>query len=330
MGWKAWLIGVLLLAIAVPAVLYFASLDWARSHAAYVNALPLLDASDDQGEFRIRASELEFRARVAGMQNEGNGVILLHGFPESSIMWTPLIDALADAGYRVVAFDQRGYSPGARPSKVSDYDATLLSEDVIAVADVVGFDDFHLVGHDWGSAVGWVTVFGHAERVRSWTGMAIPHLAAFVNGLHNDPDQQSRSSYMSILRRPMLAEFLLTHSGQRRLNKLLARLPEEHRSDYLAILAEPGALTAALNYYRALDSEQAAASGVLEVGVRTPTLFIWGNKDGVIARSTVEGQRRYLEGPFRELELDAGHALLVEVQGQVIAAVVSHIDAFDD
>ncbi len=326
MYWKTGLIGLLLIALVVPAALYFGSLDWARTHTAHVNALPVLSASDEAGEFRIFVDNLEFRARVDGMQNDGDGVILLHGFPESSIMWMPLVDALASAGYRVVAFDQRGYSPGARPSGVENYEATELVGDVIAVADVVGFDDFHLVGHDWGSAVGWGTSFEHAERVRSWTGMAIPHIGAFVKGVVNDPDQQERSSYFSILQKPMLAEFLLTYGGQARLRKLLARLPDERRNEYLGILAEPGALTAALNWYRSLDAERFATDGSLDITVQTPTLFIWGNQDGVVARSSVESQRPYIAGPYRELELDAGHSLLLEEPEQVISAILSHID----
>ncbi len=328
MYWKMGLAVILLLVLVVPAVLYFGSLDWARSHTAHVNALPVLTPADEEGEFRIAVGDFEFRARVAGMQNDGDGVILLHGFPESSIMWTPLIQAFADAGYRAVAIDQRGYSPGARPAGVENYEATELVADVIAVADAVGFDDFHLVGHDWGSAVGWGTVFQHAERVRSWTGMAIPHIGAFVKGVVSDPDQQERSSYFSILQKPMLAEFLLTYGGQTRLRKLLAQLPEERRNEYLGILAEPGALTAALNWYRAMDTELAAADDSLATVVQTPTLFIWGNQDGVVARSSVESQRPYMTGPFREMELDAGHSLLLEEPKQVISAIVSHIDTY--
>ena len=328
MYWKIALVVILVLVVVVPAALYFGSLDWARSHTAHVNALPVLSSNDEAGEFRIIAGDFEFRARVAGMQNDGDGVILLHGFPESSIMWTPLTEALASAGYRVVAIDQRGYSPGARPTGVENYEVTELVSDVVAVADAVGFDDFHLVGHDWGSAVGWGTVFQHAERVRSWTGMAIPHIGAFVKGVVSDPDQQKRSSYFSILRKPMLAEFLMTYNGQSRLDKLLARLPEEQRNEYLGILAEPGALTAALNWYRSLDTVQIATSGSLDLEVQTPTLFIWGNQDGVVARSSVESQRPYITGPFREMELDAGHGLLLDEPEQVITAILSHIDTY--
>lgn len=327
MRWKRWLLGVVLIVAVIPAMMYFGSLDWSKSHAAFVDGLPIFDATADSRQYRIPARGMEFRARVAGMQSDRDGIILLHGFPESSVMWTPLLDALASAGYRVVAFDMRGYSPGARPGDVSDYVATELAADVVAIADAVGFERFHLVGHDWGSAVGWVTVIQYSDRIRSWTGMAIPHLAAFVDALATSPEQQQRSGYMDILQKPLVPEFLLTYSGQKRLKALLARLPAEQRNEYLAIQAEPGALTAALNYYRALDAGEAAASDIIDVVVTTPTLFIWGNKDGVIARSTVEAQRPFIGGPFRELELDAGHSMLNEAPEQVIEAILAHVKA---
>jgi len=325
MRWKTWLASFVILALAVPTALYLGSLDWGRSHTQYVNALPLLSTDDDRGEFRIKAAGFEFRARVAGLQNKGDSIILLHGFPESSIMWTPLIQPLAQAGYRVLAIDQRGYSPGARPDEIEDYEPATLARDVIALADAVGFDDFHLVGHDWGSAVGWVTVFNHADRIRSWTGMAIPHLGAFNNATLNNADQAQRSKYFATFRTPMLVEFLLTYNGQSQFAKMLERMPALQRKEYLSIQAEPGALTSALNWYRALKSEQVALSGEFEVSVKTPTLFIWGNKDGVVARSSVASQRQYINGPYQEIELEAGHSLLAEKPERVISAILAHI-----
>ena len=97
----------------------------------------------------------------------GDPVILLHGFPETSAMWTPLIEAAASDGFRVVAFDQRGYSPGARPDDVAAYAVPALVDDVLAVADALGFQRFHLVGHDWGCVVGWSVASLHPDRVTS-------------------------------------------------------------------------------------------------------------------------------------------------------------------
>jgi len=123
------------------------------------------------------------------MQNEGQAVILLHGFPETSLVWQPLLNVAAE-GYHVSAFDQRGYSPFARPTEVEDYQMDHLVKDVLAVADKVGFDKFHLVGHDWGSGIGWKTVMDFPERVHTWTSMAIPHIGVFYESVLNHPKQQ--------------------------------------------------------------------------------------------------------------------------------------------
>jgi pimeloyl-ACP methyl ester carboxylesterase len=325
MNWKFWLAGFVVLALAIPAAFYFGSLDWSRSHSHYVKSLPVLSDTDDRGEFRIATSEYEYRVRVAGLQNSGEAVILLHGFPESSSMWEPLITPLADAGYRVLAFDQRGYSPGARPVDVADYEANILVRDVITMADTLGFEQFHLVGHDWGSGAGWLTVFAHAERIISWTAMAIPHFGAFNRAVLNDPEQRQRSAYFEMFKKPMLVEFLLTYNGQSRLKKMLAKTPKKLREEYLSILSEPGALTAALNWYRALDGSAVVTSGIWDVDVQTPTLFIWGTHDGVVARSSVVAQRSFIKGPYRELELDAGHGLIREKPEAVIEAVLTHL-----
>src|SRR5574339_996924 len=104
----------------------------------------------------LHANGMTFRVRKAG--DTGEPVVLLHGFPETSHMWLQLIPKLVEAGYRCVAPDQRGYSPGARPADVEAYAYRALASDVFALADAAGFDRFHLVGHDWGALVGWAAL----------------------------------------------------------------------------------------------------------------------------------------------------------------------------
>ena len=146
---------------------------------------------------------MEFRCRTAGPET-GEPVICLHGFPETSVSFFPLLKAACSfthvharslGGYRVVAFDQRGYSPGARPTDVAEYDYPLIVDDVIAVADALGFERFHLVGHDHGCIVGWCVAAKYQERVASYTPMSVPHPRAFADALMNDPDQTAASQY---------------------------------------------------------------------------------------------------------------------------------------
>jgi pimeloyl-ACP methyl ester carboxylesterase len=301
------------------------SLDWSRTHARATRALPLFDGFGSSSVVRIPVGDQEFRARIAG--TSGDGVILLHGFPVTSAMWEPLLASAASAGYRAVAFDQRGYSPGARPEGAERYAAPELIADVLAVADRVGFERFHLVGHDWGSAVGWGVVLQKPERVVSWSGLSIPHPAAFLAAVEGDPDQRQRSAYFRFFSTPYVPEVFFTfnrHAVMR--SDVYAPMAPAQRDEYLRVFAEPGALTAALNWYRAIALSRQANAGI-SPEVQRPTLFLWGTSDPAVGRSSVEAQRKFMKGPYREVELDAGHWLMEEQGPRVIEEVLAHWSA---
>lgn len=329
MPWKAILPVLLLLLLFVPAVLYVGSLDWSDQYSTHVATLPQYAKGANAGTYRLAVGPYEYRIRIAGMQNTGPNLILLHGFPESSIMWEALARRAAREGYRVLAFDQRGYSPGARPGTVAAYPIDTLADDVSRVADAVGFTTFHLVGHDWGAAVGWKTVMDHPDRVRTWTAMSIPHFGVFLDAVLHDPDQTKRSRYVKLFQCPLLPEFLLTYNEQKGLKKLLANLPEAHRNEYLSILAEPGALTAELNWYRAMNIEALVVGQTLNRPITRPTLFIWGSNDFAVAPSVVIRQRPLMRGPYREICLRAGHALMQPEEKAVTEAVLTHLKTGD-
>jgi pimeloyl-ACP methyl ester carboxylesterase len=320
------------------AYLHFAargSMDQEYRHTQATSALPLFSASSTDGLVRIPANGFEFRARIAGFgpgseSAQKPAVVLLHGFPVTSAMWNPLIGPLRDAGYRVLALDQRGYSPGARPDEVGDYTTVLLSRDVRAVATAVGIRKFHLVGHDWGAVVGWTTVLRQPQRVVSWTALSIAHPAAFIAALENDPDQKNRSGYFRLFVTPWLPETLFSLNNLERLrNMAWSNASTEQKDEYLAVFSEPGALTAALNWYRAmLISRNMPEQRSLQV--KTPTLFIWGNRDVAVGRFAVEEQVQYMEGPFQEIELNAGHWLLQDQGETVTADILRHLEKFRD
>lgn len=318
---------VLLVVVAVLAAIavYAGSLDWSRAHTQHTAALPMYGVHSGDGEFRVAASGLEFRARLKGMRNDGPGVVLLHGFPESSIMWNDLASGLADEGYRVLAFDQRGYSPGARPSQTDSYEIENLAGDVFAMADAVGFGRFHLVGHDWGAVVGWHVVTRSPERIQSWTGMAIPHITTFFEGLLYDPEQIKRSAYMDRLRRPWLPEFIFLSRNQHYMKRMMNRLAPEQLAEYQAILSEPGAFTATLNWYRALDPADYLSKYQSGRRVTIPTLFIWGTNDGIISASVVEDQVDMFDASFKELALPVGHNPVQQSPEAVFEAVLGHL-----
>jgi len=298
------------------------SLDWGRAHSARTEALPLLSGSTSDALVRIEVNGLVFRARVAGLDSKGPGLVLLHGNPETSAMWEPLIAPAAARGYRVVAYDQRGYSPGARPEGVEAYRVDRTVGDVLAVADAAGFDDFHLVGHDWGCVVGWIVAVQHPERIRSWTGLSIPHPGPMIQQL-----QGGLPTYIRVFNTPFVPELLLSFNGF----ALLRRgLPENEalRDEYVAMLSEPGALTATLNWYRAIPSSLASFAGQ-SFDVEPPTLFLWGRREGWVNAERLERQRALVRGPYQELELDAGHWLMQEQTRTVVERVLGHLAAAD-
>jgi pimeloyl-ACP methyl ester carboxylesterase len=290
-------------------------------HTDMTKNLPLFDPSRE-GLVRIRASGMEFRARVAGFSNrEGEGVILLHGFPETSIMWEPLLDKLAKAGFRAVAFDQRGYSPGARPFRVNSYTSGRLAADVIAVATAVGFDRFHIVGHDFGGIIAWIAADRFPREIMSVTSLSTPHPGALAEALE-DPDAWLQSSYVLLYRIPVLPELVLGFNRAAFLQRLKWQLhPPEQVEEYKQVFSEPGALRSALNWYRAFQFQSDEPLGK----IRQPTLFIWGSEDGAFGRVAAEKTADYVEGPFRFHRLKAGHQLMLEVPELVANEVISHL-----
>jgi pimeloyl-ACP methyl ester carboxylesterase len=251
--------------------------------------------------FDVAAQGFRFAA-VAEGPADGRPVLFLHGFPQTSWSWHRQVDAVGARGYRAVAFDQRGYSPGARPPHVDDYRIDALVADVLAVADTQGMDRFDLVGHDWGAMVAWVTAGRHPERVRTLTAVSVPHPAAFAATLGGgDPDQAQRSSYIEVFRQEAVAERALlgddgSGDGLRAMFAASGLAPDSQEVDvFVAAMCQPGALTAALNWYRAMSAE--ALGDVGEISV--PTLYVWSTEDIALGRKAAEGTAQWVSGPYR-------------------------------
>ena len=275
----------------------------------------------------IEANGFKFRVREAG--ESGEPVLLLHGFPETSHSWVKLMPKLVENGYRCIAPDQRGYSAGARPEGVENYRTDLLVEDAVAIADAAGFaGKFHLVAHDWGAGVGWRLVKNHEDRVQSWTALSIPHPASYGRAFAEDPDQQEKSQYILMFQEPGVAENMMSASDWAMLRNVWDQHDPEEVAEYMATFTEPGAMTAALNWYRAafgLDGGQATQE---EFKVSVPTLTVWGNQDQAVGRSTTLTHNDYMAGYNRFVELDAGHWLIQQKFDEVSAEVLAHLKRF--
>jgi pimeloyl-ACP methyl ester carboxylesterase len=250
-----------------------------------------------------------FEADVAGPP-DGEVVLLLHGFPQSRHTWRAIVPALAAAGFRAVAPDQRGYTPGVRPAGVDAYATTHLVADVLELADAVGTERFHVVGHDWGGQVAWLTAAQHPDRVASLTTLSRPHPAAFARSFALDPEQAERSKHHRSFTAPETTDRLWADGcAALRQTLLHAGVPAADADAYLATFAERGALDAAINWYRA-----AAASDGLRAAdtpsVTVPVLYLWGTADQSVGRRAAELTAEHVTGPYRFVEIEgAGHFL---------------------
>jgi len=249
---------------------------------------------------------------------DGPVALLLHGFPQSSWCWRGVWPALAEAGLRVVVPDQRGYSPDARPEGVEHYRMSALVADAVAVLDAVGADTAHVVGHDWGAAVAWQLAARQGDRVRSLTAVSVPHPVAFVEALRTDPDQRARSQYMKDWHSPD-AETALLSGG---LAKVFGGVPAVDGDRYLSLLREPGALTAALNYYRAQSLADLEGLGP----VTSPTLHVWSDSDHALGPTAAHATAQHVAGPYRfEVLEGVSHWIPEEAPDALAALVLEHI-----
>lgn len=270
----------------------------------------------------LEANGLRFDALASGPA-AGDLVLFLHGFPEFADSWADILVAVGAAGFRAMAVDQRGYSPGARPLAIEDYATDRLVADALAFADALGAQRFHLVGHDWGGALAWKLAVEHRVRLRSLTVLATPHIDALYKAIRSDPEQRSKSRYIAVFRLPFrIAERLLLAQGARRLRAAYRRkLPEAQLERYVTRFCEPGVLTAALNWYRAMNVRKRLGK------VLVPTLFIWGTKDQALGRTAAEATAEHVDAPYVFFPLEgASHWLPEEVPERVIGPLVEHLN----
>ncbi|AII09731.1 alpha/beta fold hydrolase [Rhodococcus opacus] len=247
----------------------------------------------------ITLGDLTFDVTISGSA-DGAPVVLLHGFPESAASWEPVSALLNESGLRTYAPNQRGYSPGARPDGVDSYRIDHLVADVVGLLDALGLDSAHLVGHDWGAAVAWVVAARHPDRITSLTAVSVPHPGAFGWALREDADQKERSSYIRLLRMEGKAERVLLDDNARSLRAMFGDVVAPALVDrHVALLSEPGALTAALNWYRAMTSDFAETPAVT-----VPTTYVWSTGDQALGRAGAERCGEFVDAPYEFVVLD--------------------------
>jgi pimeloyl-ACP methyl ester carboxylesterase len=272
---------------------------------------------------QVDVGDLTFDVRTDGPE-DGPPVLLLHGFPETSLSWASITPLLAEAGLRTYAPDQLGYSPGARPDGVDAYALPSLVQvtaDLMTALDVPVAD---VVGHDWGANVAWALAAWHPDRVRTLTAVSVPHPTAYTLAYRADPEQKERSAYIKLFWQAGKAEDVLLADGARRLRRLLdspaSGVPAEAVEAYVAHLSAPGALTAALNWYRAMSS------GTPVEPVEVPTTYVWSDEDVAVGRTAAEACADQVTGDYRFVELSGvTHWIPEQAPEQLARAVLDRI-----
>ncbi|MDT5021677.1 MAG: hypothetical protein QOI33_2201 [Mycobacterium sp.] len=243
-----------------------------------------------------RHNGLTFDVRDAGPA-DGPVVVLLHGFPQHNDSWDAVIARLTAQGYRCLAPNQRGYSPGARPPRRRDYRIPELVGDLGALIDASGAQQVHLVGHDWGAAVAWAAAAEMPERLKTVSPVSVPHPAAFLKSFLNSR-QGLASYYMYLFQLPRIPEWTMLRRNGSFLSKSLrqsGQAPAVAERDAQAML-EPGALTAAINWYRALPL---SSPGSINQKISVPTLYVWSDRDIALMPKSAYDTGRYVTGEYR-------------------------------
>lgn len=268
----------------------------------------------------------------------GDLVILLHGFPEFWYSWCHQLTVLGKS-HHVVAPDMRGYNLSDKPSRVEDYRIDKLVGDVIGLMDHFGAPQAAVVGHDWGAGVAWAVALKHPERVSKLAVLQVPLLSAWRANL--TLMQLLRSWYMFFFQIPRLPEWSISRQDFRAIERTFEErvgrkdsFSKEDIERYKEALRQPGALTSAINYYRAnvfdrlFDRKNRNDSKPSDGRFRVPTLFIYGEQDFVIIPATVRGLGKYIDAPYRELRIaDSGHWVQNEAAEEVNAALVEFLNA---
>lgn len=234
----------------------------------------------------VQANGVRLHVVEAGPE-AGPAVVLLHGFPELWYGWRRQIGPLAEAGFRVIVPDQRGYGTSEKPAGIAAYRIDALAADVTGLLDALGLARASLVGHDWGAAVAWWLALAHPERLLRLGILNVPHPAVMRRHLTSSPRQMLRSWYAFFFQVPGLPERFLARDGFANLARAVrggrrGTCTDEDLAVYREAWSQPGALTAMVNWYRAALRSAGARLPRLRVGVET--LVLWGARDRFLGR----------------------------------------------
>ena len=262
---------------------------------------------------RMQTNGIELSVTEAG---SGYPIVLLHGFPELGFSWRHQLPALADAGFRALAPDLRGYGESDKPTEVEAYGLFTLVDDVIGLLDTAGFAQAALIGHDWGSIIAWTTALTHPDRISRLVSLNVPYrgwCAGFPTTDYIQEHLADRFGYVLMMQQPGVAEAWFASDPAANLRGLYMGgaadpgfLTEEVFDTYLQAFVA-GTLAGPANYYRNIDANHAATAHLENAPVEVRTMMVAADSDPVLPVSLTEGMDRWVPDLRIEVVAECGH-----------------------
>ncbi len=290
---------------------------------------------------RAKIGDINLHYAECGEGNE-ELVLMLHGFPEFWYCWKDQLPVVGEK-YHAVAPDMRGYNLSDKPEGVKSYRIHHLIGDVIGLADHLGQDKFYLVAHDWGAAIAYAVAIAHPERIKGLIIMNGPHPYIFAELLNNNEEQIAHSQYMAYFQNAGVeadilkdnSKWLMDWTFRTHIDK--GQMTKEDEEAYRAAWAQPGAMTAMLNYYRAsplvpaTSETKGRGSGMdpEKFKVHVPTLVLWGDADHALVKNNITGIEEFIDNVTVKMLPGVTHWVTHEAPEIVTEEILGFISALE-
>jgi len=269
---------------------------------------------------QVTVNGAELHVEVHG-DDDGEPVLLVHGWPDDARLWRNQVPALTAAGYRVIAPDLRGFGRSARPEGKENYALANAVTDMAAVLDAAGAPVAHVVGHDWGAAIAWLTAMFLPARVRTLTAVSVPHL-----GVPDTVRQREMAWYQLFFQFEAVAEARLAYEDWTMLRELAPGYRDVDRA--IENLSRPGALTASLNWYRANTAPRMPGPSPAFPPITAPTLGIWSDGDRYLDGARMRASGNLVDGPWRYAEITgASHWIPLDAPDELNALLLDWLSS---
>jgi pimeloyl-ACP methyl ester carboxylesterase len=272
---------------------------------------------------RVSTNGIKLHTAFAGPEN-GEPVILLHGFPDAWFGWEPQVKSLAEAGFRVIVPDQRGYNLSDKPGGAGAYGLEILAADIAGLADSLGIKRFNLAGHDFGGLVGWTMAMRYPDRLKRLAILNVPHPSVMRRYIRKHPAQVLKSWYAFFYLLPVLPELAMRANNWKFLISAMAKgLSKEQRNRYREAWAQPGAMKSMINWYRNM-LRASASRAARRPPITNPTLVIWGKLDPHISYEMAQPSADMCtDGSLVTVE-KATHWVMMDAPNEVNRLLIEH------